>query len=112
MFNHAALAAAQSNSSLKAPDMAVPACMTRRHLRSIPAFCRVIATPSEAAVVASWHHWNLGGDFGASGFLPCRIPSSTRGHASGLSCALRQARSSALAAPPYGLRFPSATGPP
>ncbi len=66
-------------------------------------------------------------DFGPCACLPPRIPSSARDHASGLSCApsphraktartgtpiLRQARSSALASPPSGLRFPSSTDPP
>ena len=51
-------------------------------------------------------------DFGACACLPPRIPSSARVHASGLSCARRQARSSTSRSAPYGLRFPSATDPP
>jgi hypothetical protein len=112
MFDHAAFAAAQLNSSLKAPGVAIPARMTRRCVRSNPALGGVIASSFGAAFVADWHRRNPAGDFGACACLPPRIPSSARGHASGLSCALRQARSSALASPPSGLRFPSSTDPP
>ena len=51
-------------------------------------------------------------DLCSFGSLPPRIPSSARGHASGLSAALRQARSSASASPPLGLRFPASPDPP
>ena len=112
MSEHTAFAAARSNPSLKAPGGAVPAHMTRRCVRSMPALGGVLAASFRAALVANWHPRNLAGDFGACACLPPRTPSSSRDHASGLSRALRQARSSALASPPSGLRFPSMTDPP
>jgi hypothetical protein len=79
---------------------------------SKPSFLRPLAIESTTAVVIILYAENRLGDSGALEFLPSRIPSSTRVHASGLSCALRQARSSASASRPSGLRFPSATDPP
>ena len=98
MSDPAAFRAAQPNSSLNAPGVAIPARMTPQFVRSMPALCGVIAASFQAAFVADWHRQNPGGDFGACACLPPRIPSSARGHAPGLSCALRQARSSASAA--------------
>jgi hypothetical protein len=112
MSDHAAFSAARPNSSLKAPGVAIPASMTPRYVRSMPALCGVIVASFGTALVADWHRRNLAGDFGACACLPPRIPSSARGHASGLSCALRQARSSASRSAPSGLRFPSSTDPP
>jgi len=112
MSDHAASSAAQPNSSPKAPRVVVPARMTRHYVRSTPAVGRVVAASFGAGLVAHGHRRNLAGDFGTCACLPPRIPSSARGHASGLSCALRQARSSASRSAPSGLRFPSATDPP
>jgi single-strand DNA-binding protein len=83
MVFQAALAAARSNSSLKAPGMAIRACLTRRYGCSKPSSRRPIAIEISAAVVAVLQAKNRLGNFGALEFLPSRIPSSTRGHASG-----------------------------
>ena len=112
MVFQAALTAVRPNSFLNAPRMAAPAWWTRYQGRLIPSSLRLPASETRAAVIGLLHAGNRLGDFGALEFLPSRIPSSTRVHASGLSCALRQARSSASAPRPFGLRFPSATDPP
>jgi hypothetical protein len=112
MYCHAAKSAAQINSSLKAPGVASLSCRERNGACSMPYFDGTYAARKKAAVMANFRCRDREDDFGASGSLPPRIPSSARGHASGLSCALRQARSSALATPPCGLRFPSTTDPP
>jgi hypothetical protein len=78
----------------------------------MPSFKGVIAALRRAPVWVNFRRRDEVGNSGALGSLPPRIPSSARGHASGLSAARRQARSSALATPPSGLRFPSATDPP
>jgi hypothetical protein len=112
MSDHTANLAAQPNSSLKAPSVASASCRKRNGECSMPFFDGAYSTPRRAAVWASFRRRDAEDDFAASGSFPPRIPSSTRGHASGLSAALRQARSSASASPPSGLRFPSTTDPP
>ena len=127
MYRHAANSAAQPNSSLKAPGVAFGSCRERNEVYSMPSFDGAFTAMRRAAVGANFRRRDAVGDFGASGSLPPRIPSSARGHASGLSAALRHARSSASAnhpttqqprvgdpgiTPPSGLRFPSATDPP
>jgi hypothetical protein len=112
MLFHAALAAAQPSSSLNAPSVAISTCLTQRYGCSKPSSCGLFANEISATVVFVLHAGKRLGDSGALELLPSRIPSSTRVHASGLSCALRQARSSASATRPSGLRFPSATDPP
>jgi hypothetical protein len=112
MVFRAALIAARPNSSLNAPSVAFQACLTQRYGCSKPWSGGLNAIEAPLAGLAFLHARNWLGDFGASEFLPSRIPSSTRVHASGLSCALRQARSSASATRPFGLRFPSPTDPP
>jgi single-strand DNA-binding protein len=62
MSDHAAFSAAHPNSSLKAPGVAIPASMTPRYVRSMPALCGVIAASFRAAFVADWHRRNLAGD--------------------------------------------------
>ena len=112
MYRHAAKSATQPNSSLKAPSVASLSFRERKEVCRRPSFRGVFGTRKIAAVVASLRRRDREGDFGALGSLPPRIPSSARGHASGLSAALRQARSSASAVPPFGLQFPSTTDPP
>jgi hypothetical protein len=112
MLLNAAHVAAQPNSSLNAPRAAFRDRLTQRYWRSKQSSCGLYVIETSAAVVVFLHARNWLGDFGALEFLPSRIPSSTRVHASGLSCALRQARSSASATRPFGLRFPSPTDPP
>ena len=112
MYRHAAKLAAQPNSSLKAPSVAYRHNRERNEGCSEPSFDGGFAAIKIAAVWANFKRREGEDDFGASEFLPPRIPSSARGHASGLSCALRQARSSASAAPPFGLRFPASPDPP
>ncbi len=112
MYRHAAESAAQPNSSLKAPGVASESCRERSGGCSVPSSDGVFAALRMAAVWANLRRLDAVGDSGASGSLPPRIPSSARGHASGLSAALRQARSSASRSAPYGLRFPSTTDPP
>jgi hypothetical protein len=112
MYRHAAKSAAQPNSSLKAPRVASLSQRERNVRCSMLFFRRTFAARKKAAFEANFRRRDGEDDFGAWGSLPPRIPSSARGHASGPSCALRQARSSASAAPPSGLRFPSTTDPP
>ena len=112
MVFQAALTAARPNSSLKAPSLASQACLTQRYGCSKPPSCRLFAIEISATVVFVLHAGNRLDDFGALEFLPSRIPSSTRVHASGLSCALRLGVALLRLTPPYGLRFPSSTDPP
>lgn len=116
MVFHAALMAAQPNSSLNAPSMAFPAYDGQQWQHSSvcskPSLWADVAGRHAAAVGGAFRRRNRLGDLCSFGFLPSRIPSSARVHASGLSCALRQARSSASAARPFGLRFPASPDPP
>ena len=84
MPSRAAFAAAQPNSSLKAPGVAVPARTTQQSVCPMPASCGVVAAWFRAAVVADWHRRNPKSDRGACLCPPSRIPSSARDHASGL----------------------------
>ena len=104
MYLHAAKTAAQPNSSLKAPSVAFPSFEARNNLRARPTFCGDLAAREKAAVEANFRRRNEKDDFGASGSLPPRIPSSTRGHASGPNRrpAARR-RSASLIAPLRGL---------
>jgi len=101
MSDPAANTAARPNSSPIVPGAAISASLTRWCGRSMPTSWGPIAAPFEAAVVTKRRRWNPGNDFGACACLPPRIPSSARGHAAGLSSALRQVRSSASAPPPH-----------
>jgi hypothetical protein len=112
MYRHAAKSAAQPNSSLKTPGVASLSFRGRNEVCPRPSFQGAYAARKVAAVEANLRRRDREDDFRAFGIHPPLIPSSTRGHASGLSAALRQARSSASAAPPVGLRFPSTTDPP
>ena len=112
MYRHAAKSAAQPNSSLKAPGLASLSCHPRKEVCSKLSFHGAFVAMRWAAVWANFKRRDQEDDFGASGSLPPRIPSSARGHASGLSAALRQARSSASRSAPFGLRFPASPDPP
>jgi len=112
MYRHAAKLAAQPNSSLKAPSAAFPRCREHNGRCLMPSIDGDIAARKMAAGWANICRRDAMSAACPLGCLPPRIPSSARGHASGLSAAQRQARSSALATPPSGLRFPSTTDPP
>ena len=83
MSHHAANPAAQPNSSLKAPSVASPSFEERNGGCARPTFRGAFAARNRAAVRANFRRRDRENDFGASGSLPPRIPSSTRGHASG-----------------------------
>lgn len=83
MLFQAAHAAAQPNSSLKAPIMASLVFLTRQCERSMPSFRGSIAVEKSAAIVGTLHAWDRLGDFRVLELFPSRIPSSTRVHASG-----------------------------
>jgi hypothetical protein len=104
MYLHAAKTAAQLNSSLKAPNVAFPSLEGRNNSCAMPAFCEDLAARKKAAVDANFLRRDEENDFGASGSLPPRIPSSARGHASGPNRrpAARR-RSASLSAPLRGL---------
>jgi hypothetical protein len=112
MSFHAANSAAQPNSSLKAPRVASASSRTRNEVCREPSFYGTIAGRSGATVEANIRRRDREGDLGASGSLPSRIPSSTRVHASGLSCALRLGVALLRLTPPFGLRFPASPDPP
>ena len=104
MFLHAARMAAQPNSSLKALSAAFLSLEAHNNLCAIPAFCGDIAARSRAAVEANFRRRDREDAFGASGSLPPRIPSPTRGHASGPNRRpVARRRSASLAAPLRGL---------
>jgi hypothetical protein len=112
MLRYAANPAAQPNSSSNVRQRLL--CTAEEHSGggSMPSFRRHRFVSGMAVVMAYLRRQETTSDLCPLESLPSRIPSSARGHASGLSAALRQARSSASAAPPFGLRFPSATDPP
>ena len=100
MYRHAAISAAQPNSSLKAPSVAIPSCHGRSEGCSLPCFCGLFAARRRAAVWAILRRRDREDDFGASGSLPPRIPSSTRVHASGPFRRPSARRRSAFSVPP------------
>src|SRR5260370_37864777 len=104
MYLHAAIPAAQPNSSLKAPGVLIPSCQGRNGRCPKPSLDGASATRISAAIWANSSSRDAKSDFGASGSLPPRIPSSTRGHASGPNRrpAARR-RSASLTAPLRGL---------
>jgi hypothetical protein len=112
MYRHAAKSAAQSNSSLKAPGMASLSFGGRNRMCPGPSFHENDAARTWAAIDAILCRLEREDGFGALGKVLLRFPSSARGHASGPTCALRQAHSSASRSAPFGLRFPSPTDPP
>jgi hypothetical protein len=83
MVEHAANTAAQPNSSRKAPSVASVSFQTHGTACSLPIFVNSLPPSNEAAVGANFLRRDREDDFGASGSLPPRIPSSARGHASG-----------------------------
>ena len=100
MYRHAAISAAQPNSSLKAPSVAIPSCHGRNEGCSVPCFWRLFAVERRAAVWAILRRRDREDDSSASGSLPPRIPSSTRGHASGPFRRPSARRRSAFSVPP------------
>jgi hypothetical protein len=104
MSDHAAFSAAQPNSSMKSPRVLIPSCRGRNRGCSMPPSKRANATRISAAIWANSAGRGTKDVFGVSGNLPPRIPSSTRGHASGPSRrpAARR-RSASLLAPLRGL---------
>ena len=112
MYLHAANPAAQANSSRNALQR--PSCSAEEHGRgdSMPSFRRHGCSNGMAGVLAHLRRLETMSDLCPLRRLPSRIPSSARGHASGLSAARRQARSSASPAAPFGLRFPPSADPP
>ena len=69
-----------------------------------PSLLGAVSICEWAAVPANFHSRDREDDFGASGSLPSRIPSSTRGHASGpLRRPAARRRSASLSAPFRGL---------
>ena len=104
MYRHAAKWAAQPNSSLKAPSVAFRHSRERNGGCSTLSFCGAFVAMRWAAVWANFRRRDREFDFGASGSLPPRIPSSTRGHASGpVRRPAARCRSASLAAPLRGL---------
>jgi hypothetical protein len=96
-----ALVAARLNSSLNAPSSAVWVCHTGSWLWSKPsAWSPVVRDIAVAAVGIVLHAGNLLGKSGALEFLPSRIPSSTRGHASWPFRRPAARRRSAFSGPP------------
>jgi hypothetical protein len=83
MFDHAAFSAAQPNSSLKSPRALIPGCSRCIQGYSKPPSKGTSATRISAAIWANSAGRDAKDVFGALGSLPPRIPSSTRGHASG-----------------------------
>jgi single-strand DNA-binding protein len=83
MVFQAAHAAAQPNSSPKAPSVASRACLTKRYGCLMPSSKALRAMEMPAGNVGILHAGNRLSDLGALEFLPSRIPSSTRVHASG-----------------------------
>ncbi len=79
----AALVAARLNSSLNAPGMAFLAWTNQAFVWVTPSFQRLSGIEKPAVCVVILHAGNQLGEFGAFAFLPSRIPSSTRVHASG-----------------------------
>jgi len=104
MYRHAAQSAVQPNSSLKAPSMRIPSFQERDGGCSKPSSYGAFATRYTAAGWTNSCSREAKDDLGISGSLPPRIPSSTRGHASGPNRrpAARR-RSASLTAPLRGL---------
>ena len=104
MSDYAAFSAAQPNSSLKSPRVLIPSCRGRNGGCSMPPSKRANATRISAAIWADFADRDAKDVFGALGSLPPRVPSTTRGHASGPNRrpAARR-RSASLLAPLRGL---------
>src|SRR5271170_1067854 len=100
MYRHAAILAAQPNSSLNAPSVGIPSRRGRNEGCSVPCFWELFAARRRAAVWAILRNRDREDDFSASGSLPPRIPSSTRGHASGPFRRPSARRRSAFPGPP------------
>jgi len=83
MFQHADIPAVQPNSSLKAPRVPIPSSPDRDGGCSKPSLSALDCTRMPAAFGTKSSRREGKCDFGALRSLPSRIPSSTRGHASG-----------------------------
>ena len=116
MLLPAAPIAVYPNSSLNAPGVAIAyvrdAACRCHSVRSGRCFAEMETLTVAVLFSRAIGRGKRGDSFGSVGCHPVRIPSSARGHASGLSVALRQARPSASASPPCGLRFPASPDPP
>ena len=112
MLFKAANPAARPNSSVKASLGASISAEDTGIGCTLPSFVGSICDRALTAVWAGLRGLVATSDLCSLGSRLPRIPSSARGHASGLSAALRQARSSASASPPFGLRFPASPDPP
>jgi hypothetical protein len=99
MYRQAVFSAAQPNSSLKAPEAAIPGCCGPNESCSKPSPKGAVATRISAAIWANGR--SAKSDFGASGSLPSRLPFSTRGHTSGPNRRPAALRRSASATPPF-----------
>jgi single-strand DNA-binding protein len=104
MYRHAASSAAQPNSSLNAPRVQILSCGDRNGGCAMPSSHGPGAAGSLAEVWTNSSCLDAKYDYGSFGSFPPRIPSSTRGHASGPNRrpAARR-RSASLAAPFQGL---------
>ena len=83
MFQHADIPAVQPNSPLKAPSVPIPSFRGRNRGCSKPSLTGLDCTRIMAAMPTTSSSREGKCDFGALRSLPSRIPSSTRGHASG-----------------------------
>ena len=101
MFLHAATSAAQPNSSRNALRVLILSCEVRNGGCSKPSSNGAVAVRIDAAFWANSACRDAKGDFGISGSLPFRIPSSTRDHASGPIRRPAARRRSALTTPPF-----------
>jgi hypothetical protein len=110
MLLQTALVAVYPNSSLNTPSVAIAASRQTacrcRFGSSSQFFAEGKALTVGVVFSRASGRGKRGDSFGLRECHPVRIPSSARGHASGLSAALQQARSSASPAATFGLRFP------
>ena len=104
MYRHAANLAAQPNSSLNAPRVLIASFRRHNEHRSIPSSREALTRQGWAAIWRNYCRREAKAAFSALRVFPPRIPSSTRGHASGPSRrpAARR-RSASLLAPLRGL---------
>jgi hypothetical protein len=104
MFDQSVFSAAQPNSSLKSPRVLIHSGRISTGGCSMPPSNGASATRIFAVIWVNSASGDAKRAFGASGSLPLRIPSSTRGHASGPNRrpAARR-RSASLLAPLRGL---------
>ncbi len=112
MHHHAPNPAAQPHLSLNAFSVPFLSREERNGGGERPSFHGTIASRNELRFGQTSAAEKREDDFGPEGFFRLVSRPLLGVTLRGLSGALRQARSSALASPPSGLRFPSATDPP